>query len=671
MAFCLPPNQAEKFKQAIIDGKIDPSKLADMDSEGRHAFFAEHLGDDVAAPVNALFESKLLLKNQQQGMINWAQKTMGMKEPVKRDIISRIQRMDKVLNPEEEHAFLGDLAAQKLGTAVSYDEAQQITDLASKVSETKEAMNNGGDRMDYGRAAVALKNYVGDLTARANQFSFAELKNNPGSAAVKGISELAGNAKAIKASMDNSAIFRQGWRAMMTHPQIWQANARRSFSNIINTFGKDNVMNELNADIVSRPTFDLMRRAKLDVGVTEEAYPTSLPEKIPYLGRAYKASEVAFTAFVRKTRADIFDKYIDIAKKNDVGLDDSELQSIGNMVNSLTGRGHLGAVEPAAGVVNNVFFSPRMVKSQIDTLTQPLTGAGGSNFVRKQAAINLVKIIGGTAAILATARAVNPDSVETDPRSANFGKIKVGDTRFDVTGGMSSLATLAARLAMMSSKSSITGKVTPLNSGKYGSQTGVDVLENFAENKLSPAASVVKDLIKGRTFQGAKPTIGNEAVNLLVPLPITTYMELKNDPNSANILAAMIADGLGITVNTYSGVNSKLKFTDAPVLREVGRRKVSIQAPGQRDGESDEAYALRSEITGKLIESAIRDAIASNDYRDLPTGKEDVSRKEWIDEAVKEARSEINKILQESDYKDLSGPERLNLLREMQAEIGK
>src|SRR6201999_101121 len=109
----------------------------------------------------------------------------------------------------------------------------------------------------------------------------------------------------------------------------------------------------------------------------------------------YKASENAYTGFVQRTRADVFDRYIQIAQQTGVDLNDDELRSIGKLVNSLTGRGNLGKVEPAAGVINNFFFSPRMIKAHVDTLLQPISGAGGSNFVRKEAAKNLLKIISG------------------------------------------------------------------------------------------------------------------------------------------------------------------------------------------------------------------------------------------------------------------------------------
>ena len=404
---------------------------------------------------------------------------------------------------------------------------------------------------------MELQNYVADLKGQANKLSLVDLKN-PGKLAIKAVDTVAGNAKAIKASMDNSAIFRQGWKTLWTNPMIWAKNAQKTFVDMFKTFGGKKVMDELNADIVSRPNYDLMRKAKLDVGVVEEAFPTALPEKIPGLGRIYKASQDAYTAFVHKTRADVFDKYIDIAKRSDLELDNVQLESIGKMVNSLTGRGSLGRGEPVAGVVNNVFFSPRLLKSNIDTLTAHQFQKGVTPFVRKQAAINLLKIVSGTAAVLAIAKIIKPESVELDPRSADFGKIRVKDTRFEVSGGMASIITLASRLITSSTKSSLTGEVKPLNArtkdGKpmFGAQTGTDVIYTFFENKLSPAASVVKDLLKGQDFEGNKPTVGSTTKNLFAPLPATNFLELKNNPNSANILLSMIADALGIGTNTYS-----------------------------------------------------------------------------------------------------------------------
>lgn len=543
MTFCLLPKHADTFLEKIKSGELDPDALMAMTSAERHATFAEFLGETNARPVNAMFESKLLLKHQQEGIISWAQSVGGLKPEIQRDILARVNRMDRVLEPKELDAFLSDLAAQKLGFGVTMDEAGRISELAKATSEAKAALEAGGDRMDYGRAKVAFSNYVSDL------------KNAVPKPRTLGgvVSETAGFSKAIKAAFDNSALFRQGWKTLFSHPEIWGKNAKQSFVDLVQQFGGKPVLDEVNAEIYSRPNAINSRygKAKLALGNIEEAFPTTLPEKIPGVGRVYKASEAAFTAFQYRTRADVFDKYMEIAETSGVELDKPQLESIGRLVNSLTARGEIGKAE----VLNPAFFSLRKLRSDFDFLTGHNFDPNVTPFVRKQAAVNLVKVATGTAAILVVANAASPGSVNFDPRSSDFGKIKVGDTRFDVTGGMGSMLTLSARIAMHSTKNA-QGKVVPLGS-KSGERSGSDLVYNYFENKLSPAASVVKDILKGQTFEGEQPTLLNEAKNLFVPLPASTFEETFNNPNAANTLLVMLADGLGISANTYAPKKAK------------------------------------------------------------------------------------------------------------------
>ena len=563
MLICIPPRIAEVFKKGLIDRTIDPERLSQMTSKERHDFLATIVGKENALGVNALFESKLLLKHQQLGMISWAKKTLGLSPVAKRDIISRIERLDKVLDPVDEKAFLEDLASQKIGTGITFDEAKNITELSKVITQTRTAMETGGDRMDYGRASVALINYVSALKEQTAGETLRGYIRNP----IQLLTDTAGVAKSMKASFDNSAIFRQGWKTLMTNPGIWLRNARKSFVDMWKEFKGKSVMDEVNADAISRKNYQLYKNERLPIGTIEEAYPSQLPEKIPVFRRLYKASQSAFTAFVYRQRMDVFDKYVEIAEKSG-----GEITGLGRLVGSLTGRGELGRIEPIANVVNNVFFSPRFLKSQFDVLTAHTFDRTISPFVRKQAAINLLKIISGTAAILTIANAVRPGSVEKDPRSADFGKIRIGDTRFDMTGGMASLITLAARMISNSSKSSTTGKVTELGAGGYGDSTRMDVLYNFFENKFSPAASVVKDLMKGSDFQGNKVSFLGETNNLLTPIPITTGIELANNPNSANIVISMIADVLGISTNTYSASAVNWALSTSKELQQFHER---------------------------------------------------------------------------------------------------
>lgn len=565
-AFCLLHAETVKFLAALKNGTIDPAKLILMSSEQRRNLFESIVGKDNAKEVNRLLEAKLILKDQKRGMVSWAKQVAGLSQKSRTDMISRIERMDKVLNATSAHSFLEDLAAQKLGTEITFDEAKAVSDLSRDVADSRSKIMptdppGSPSRLKYGADYVAMQNLVHDLKNSNDQLTLQDLKDRPLSVAGKAAKELPGLAKSLKASFDDSYAGRQGFRAIFTNPAIWGKNFIQSFVDIAHSLAKPgadtSVMDAVKAEIFSRPNAmdGTYANMKLDVGINaEEAYPTSLPSRIPGLGRLYSASQNAYSGMALRMRADIADEVVTAAKNNGVDFSDPrQAESLGRLVNSLTGRGSLGKFDKVAGAVNVWFFSPRSLKASFDFLT--LHAADDMTiYARKLAAQNLLRVTAGIATIMGVANTLWPGSVELDPRSADFGKIRIGDTRFDITGGMASLATLAARIVTLSSKSSTTGQVHPLNSGKFGSQSALDVAVSFATNKTSPAGSVLIDLLKGKTFSGQKPTVSGELYNAFVPFPITNVQEMMSDPNAANPLLGELADAFGIAVNTYAPV---------------------------------------------------------------------------------------------------------------------
>lgn len=672
MGFCLRQEETRKLIEALKNDKIDPEKMAEMSSKERRDFFKEIVGEENAADVNRLFETKLLLKNQQKAMVAWAETTLGERHPAKKDILSRIQRMDKILDAPDRQKFLEDLASHRLGTAVTFDEAKTISELAGKATEMKEKLDAGTlpDRLDYGRAQVALNNYVNELKLNAEKMKFSDLQEQPGrtlvQAALKPIIKAPGFFMSIKASMDDSAIFRQGWKPFWTHNQAWRQNSLKTFVDMYNTFGGKAVMDEVNADIISRPTYDLMKKAKLDVGATEEAYPEGIVEKIPVAGRAYKASENAYSGFLRKTRADVFDQYIDIAKKNDVELTDQELVNIGRLVNSLTGRGYLGMWEKAGKAVNTIFFSPKNLKSHIDflllhpalggaTLTEFATGENfGSSFVARQARKNILKAVAGMALVMAIGKAVKPDMVELDPRSADFGKFKIGNTRIDISGGYSSLLTLAARIASLSTKSSTTGKITKINETDETGQpkgfgkTALDLLEDFTENKMSPVAQAVMDMARGHTKGGQPATLTGEALDLVTPLPGNTASELLQDPNAAPFIAGMLADFFGAATNTYGGTK-EMEYDLRRAAAEGDKKKYNDLKSRLGQATSDVEQKMQEAKAGGDGENYIK---LRQQFLDTFGGSKEINK------AMKEARKARN-------------PDEFNRLKEILVKVKK
>jgi hypothetical protein len=553
--------QEQAFKQKLKDGTIDPIKLASMTSAERRAEFGKFLNDKNATSTNVAFERKLLLKNQQRGLLTWAESQSGLRPAAKRDLVSRVQRMTTILEPGDQDAFLQDLADQRLGVSVSPVEAKRISELSNAVKETEQNYTEE-NRLEYGTALVQFHQYVNGLEDNAGKTTFASLKQDiksPTALVTKGVKAVADLMRSAKSSMDNSAIFRQGWKTMFTDNKIWRKNAVNSFPQIVNSIKGVDIQAAVDADILSRPNGKngKYKKAKLATSNIEEAFPSDVLEKLPGIGRLYTASQDVYTAFLHRQRADIFDKLLEKAESRGVDIEDkAELVAIGKMVNSLTGRGDLGVFEPGADIFNSAFFSPRLAASHVDVLLLQPLGRGSkdtSRFAQKQAATNLVKIIGGTAAILAIASAFgDDDTVEWDPRSADFGQIKIGDTRFDVTGGMRSIVTLASRLVTQQTKSTSTGIVSDLNTGDFGSRTNKDVLFQWFENKASPAGGLVLTMLENENFDGSRPTVKSVLADSLLPIGVQNTKELLENPNSANNLLAITADFLGLSTNTYN-----------------------------------------------------------------------------------------------------------------------
>jgi len=585
MSFCLPKEFSTKFKDALKSGEIDPGKLAAMESGERRIFFEDLVGKENAREVNAMFESKLLLQDQKRGLVSWAKKVAGISEETRRDLLSKIERMEKVLSAEDKASFLEDLASKKLGTEVTFEQAQKVVQLSKEVAELKSEVPNDAPlnsevRLAYGKKFLEMQDYIRELKGEGKIQSFKESLKNPG----EWFGNTLGLTKSLLSSLDNSFFGRQGIKILYTDPVMWSRAFLKSWNDIgKELFGVDknnnalkqlskgiDAMQPIKAEIYSRPNAinGKYEKAKIDIGIaSEEAYPSSLPGRLPVFGRLFNASESAFQGAALRLRADYADKLIARAEKFGVDMNNPEqAQGVGKIVNSMTGRGSIGKLDTFGKEINAGLFSIKFLKSNLDTLTAHRLGYAiekgpARTFARRVAAENLAKIIGSVSFVLFVAEQLNPGSVEFDPRSSRFGKIKIGNGYFDVTGGMGSILSLAARATPTFHngklgfwyKSATTGKWTDLTAGKYGQQTALDVVENFGEGKVSPALGLLRDVWTGKNFSGEKVTPVNAAFSLLIPLPVQSGIKLNEAQpiDTPEGMAGLILEGLGLSSSTY------------------------------------------------------------------------------------------------------------------------
>lgn len=606
--FCLPQAAVDKFTNALRNGQIDPYKLRDMSSNERRGIFEKIVGKEGAKQVNAEFEARTLLKNQNLAYTNWAKKTAGLTPQVRRDLIAKIQRLDHILSPEEEKPFLQDLASKRLGVGVTQDEAKNISNLSHEVTNAESKAKpdgtfaNNDERLSYGMAKVNLENYVNNLKLASRNVK----TRNPLKLIGRGIKGTPGFLTSSLATFDNSFFGRQGIKTLLnvrTAP-IWAKDFAKSWKDIGRELRGKDALDLIKADIYSRPGaingeyHALGKEGGLEA-LTEEAFPSHAPEKIPLFGRLFKAAESAYNGGALRMRADLADRFLAVAKKQGLNTKDpQEMKGIGTLVGSMTGRGNLGRGIPT-NTAGKWLFAPKFLKANLNTLTLHALDKNATKFTRKEAAKNLAGIITSVSSALYIAHKLDPKSVELDPRSTHFGKIKIFGHWTDITGGMGSMLTLAARLVPTYSKGhqsslpgllpnnvgffskSASGKLNDETSGKYGAQTAEDTFANFWEGKAAPVPSTILQIWAGKNYDQQTPTPKNIAQNTLEPISIQNIGQL-NDKGNANRLGALIADGLGFSVSNNPTTNrNNLPQASKTLIDALNNAQYTVSKPDQ------------------------------------------------------------------------------------------
>ena len=314
--------------------------------------------------------------------------------------------------------------------------------------------------------------------------------------------------RAIMSSLDFSMPFRQALPALTRHP----AMAFKAFYPMIKSAFNDKFFREFNAEILKRPTFELMSKAelaltKLGAGVKlverEEPYMGGWANTLPII----RQSNQAAITFLNKIRADNFDALLRAGEKMGQDINDVKwLKEIGALVNASTGRGNLpGMLNKASSLLNTLFFSPKLVFSRL-YFFDPRNYLTATPLVRKEALKTLLSMgaFYGSVAGLAVAAGAK---VSTEP-SSDFGKIKVGDTRVDITGGFQQYIRAAYQLWTGKYVSSATGVETTLGEDFRGIGRG-DILKRLLQTKEAPIFSFASGLFEGKNIFGDKFTAKN------------------------------------------------------------------------------------------------------------------------------------------------------------------
>jgi hypothetical protein len=303
----------------------------------------------------------------------------------------------------------------------------------------------------------------------------------------------------------------------------------------------------------------------------------NLLEKIPVYGRGIEASDRAYSGGLTKLRYNIAKKWIDSLGGTDEALknlSEKDLRDIGEVINTSTGSGGKkgGFTEKHMQTLATTLFAPRLWASRLNAIN-PAYYARLSPIARRRAIENIASFMGAAGVVVGLADAAGMD-VEMDPRSSDFMKIKTGNTRFDIFGGLQQNVVFFSRMVTGEKKNSSTGEIQTMGDG-FGQPTRLDLAQDMLQNKLNPLLGYAARMLQSSEGDTGNPNdrkdrfgedlnVAKETGKLVVPLGVQGLVDSYNDTGDPVKAAAMnIPNFFGIGTQTYGETATKDQKTDS------------------------------------------------------------------------------------------------------------
>jgi len=359
-------------------------------------------------------------------------------------------------------------------------------------------------------------------------------------------------------SIDVSGLGRQGFLALAGHPLIVGKDIKPMKQALLSKDTRAAIDIELHARAIA----PLAKQAGLAItergGLIErmeEVYASRIVEFLPGIA----ASERAYSTILNLIRMDLFESLISACGSN---VELKEAKAIANFVNVWTGWGNVPRKGLFRALLSLPLFSARLTASRFQVLFgQPLYQ--GTARTRKLIAKEYLRTavgLGVIAGIVATGIKLMWDdddedkpTIETDPRSSDFMKVKYGNTRYDLGAGLSQTAVFLSRLVSGETKSLNTGEVRPLSGPdvKFGHSDRGDVALRFLRSKLNPLAGAAWTVSTGKDFKGDRLPLWEIGLNMITPMTIGDTYDAAKDMGIPKGAATGLIAALGISIQTH------------------------------------------------------------------------------------------------------------------------
>jgi len=459
----------------------------------------------------------------------------------------RIEELKKQIKGLEDEMGISD---EKRLEALKGRYKSQIADLENKIAKGDYGPDEKPEPIKLDQEAIELKDKMIKLKLdREARLAKQEYENRSKLQKAKDLaSESLDVVRTLQTNPDMSFFGRQGIKFMVTHPikgaKLFWESAKQAFSQARYDRWLYDLHNSPAWKLIEDSGLAVLDPNTLHASMREEQWRSQLIHKIPVAGQVAKASERAFTSAANMARVDWFMEGVDILRKQGKTFENAadEYKGWASAVNNMTGRGGLGAFEPVAGQLAIPFWSPRLIASNINLLN-PYYYYKLPKTARIMALKNMAQYTITGVAFLAMAHRLGAE-VESDPRSSDFGKLKVGNSRYDIWGGGAQYIRAFAQILTATRKT---------NGGmqKLDTKNQEVVGANLVRSKLSPLVGFGVDVTLGKNIVGEEVKL-KDAWKLTVPMLWNDINDARKDSGADGAAVAGVLSFLGIGAQTYT-----------------------------------------------------------------------------------------------------------------------
>lgn len=398
------------------------------------------------------------------------------------------------------------------------------------------------------------------------------------------IVDIANLPRTFLTSYDLSASMRQTYISGVRHPVKWskafiaQLKSLKSEKAAIAIEQSIKNSKHYNSAIQYKLYLPEIKSVSAGMGTRPEEFMSRFARYFP----GVKMSERAYITMGNKMRFELWSKYSSLWEGTNKTA--ADYQALAHYLNAVTGRGNLPKIiEKQGALLNATFFSPRYLFSRFQTAAAPaqMLPGRGSTAVGKIAAGDMTAFVAANMSVLAAIKFYWGDEVdiELNPRSSDFGKIRVGNTRWEMWAGFQPIARHIAQ--------AITGQRKTTTTGKIMEQPRRETAKRFVRSKLAPVPAFFYDWYDGTTYTGeemADVPIKSQLRQRLIPLAIqdigdaVAYQGLKE--GAITLPAAIL--GIGATSWEPSDFQKAALLKDEIATKYFGKKWDDLSVISQR-----------------------------------------------------------------------------------------